>query len=80
MKPVHDDDIFIYKWGNNSKRATLKGRRCRVIAWGSLNSCLVKFLDNGQQEVVSRWALGKEKPWKELQDSYRLFEDTGSDY
>jgi hypothetical protein len=48
---------YRYAWGNNPKRATLKGRRCRVVTRGSLGSCLVEFVDNGQREVVSRRAL-----------------------
>jgi hypothetical protein len=48
---------YIYAWGNNPKRATLKGRRCRVVIRGSFGSCLVEFLDKGQREVVSRRAL-----------------------
>lgn len=77
---MYDDGIFTFAWGNNPKRSTLKGRRCRVVAWGSLNSCLVKFLDNGQTEIVSKWALRKEKPWKDSLDSETLFENIGSDY
>lgn len=50
------DTVYIYTWGNNPKRATLKGRNCRVIARGALNSCLVKF-ENGQREIISRNAL-----------------------
>lgn len=46
----------VYAWGNNEKRATLKGRQCRVLAAGSLRSVLVEFED-GQTEIVSRRAL-----------------------
>jgi hypothetical protein len=45
-----------YVWGNNPKRATLKGRACRVLARGSLQSVMVEF-ENGQREVVSFRAL-----------------------
>lgn len=48
---------YIYCWKNNLKRTTLKGRRCRVIARGSLNSALVEFVDDGQREIISRNAL-----------------------
>lgn len=41
-----------YAWRNNSKRATLYGRHCRIVARGSLNSILVEF-ENGQREIVS---------------------------
>ena len=46
----------VYVWGNNAKRATLKGRRCRIVARGRMNSILVEF-ENGQREVTSRWAV-----------------------
>lgn len=42
-----------YAWRNNSKRLTLYGRKCRVIAWARMNSCLIEF-ENGQKECVSR--------------------------
>ena len=51
---------YIYTWGNNPKRLTLKGRKCRVIARGSLNSVGVEF-ENGQREVISRYALRRVK-------------------
>ena len=51
------EPIYNYAWDNNAKRATLKGRRCRVVARGTMSSCLVEFIDNGQREVVSRRAL-----------------------
>ncbi len=50
-------NVYRYAWGNNAKRATLRGRLCRVLARGRMNSCLVEFTDNGQREVVSRNAL-----------------------
>ena len=51
---------YIYRWGNNEKRATLQHRTCRVLARGTMNSALVEF-ENGQREVISRNALRKEK-------------------
>lgn len=54
------DVTYIYTWGNNPKRATMKGRRCKVLARLALNSCVIEF-ENGQKEVVSRNALRKEK-------------------
>ncbi len=51
---------YIYNWANNDKRKTLKGRKCRVIYRGRMNSCLVEF-ENGQKEVISRNALKKVK-------------------
>jgi hypothetical protein len=53
---------YVYAWGNNPKRATLKGRKCRLVASGTFNSCLVEFVDNGQREVVSRRALQRMSP------------------
>lgn len=49
--------LCVYAWGNNAKRATMKGRHCTVIARGRKNSCLIQFLDNGQREIVSRYAV-----------------------
>jgi hypothetical protein len=45
--------IMKYRWGNNEKRKTLKGRDCRVLAKGAKGSILIEFLDNGQKEIVS---------------------------
>ena len=42
-----------FRWGNNKKRKTLKGRECKVIARGKMNSILIEF-KNGQREIVSR--------------------------
>ena len=50
--------LYRYCWGNNPKRATLKGRLCKVVARLALNSCVVEF-ENGQREVISRNALKK---------------------
>ena len=49
--------IYVYTWGNNPKRKTLKGRQCRVLARGTMNSAMVEFIDNGQREVISRNAI-----------------------
>lgn len=51
------EHLYRYSWGNNSKRRTMKGRICRVLCRGSMNSALIEFVDNGQREVVSRYAL-----------------------
>jgi len=53
------EQTYAYAWGNNSKRATLKGRTCRVLARLKKNSIVIEFLDNGQQEVTSRYAIRK---------------------
>jgi hypothetical protein len=49
---------YFYRWKNNSKRAELYGKRCRVILRTIRNSALVEF-ENGQKEVISRNALRK---------------------
>ena len=49
---------YIYTWGNNAKRATLKGRRFKVLARGTFNSRLAQFED-GQREIISGNALKK---------------------
>jgi len=51
---------YRYHWRNNSKRATLYGRTCRVLCRLSRNSAVVEF-DGGQREVVSRNALRRER-------------------
>lgn len=53
------EQLYEYRWGNNEKRKTMKGRICRVDARGKMNSCGIKFIDNGQEECVSRNALRK---------------------
>ncbi len=45
---------MIYRWGNNSKRATMKGRECEIIARSKrMGSICIEFLDNKQREIVS---------------------------
>lgn len=51
---------YIYVWGNNEKRITMKGKRCRILAFGALNSRLVEFED-GSREIISGNALRKVK-------------------
>lgn len=52
---------YRYAWKNNSKRATLFGRRFRVIhRFRAGNSALVEFED-GQREVISRNAIRRVK-------------------
>ena len=48
-------EIMKYRWGNNSKRVTMKGRECKVIARGRMNSICIEF-GNGQREIVSRYS------------------------
>jgi hypothetical protein len=44
----------VYVWGNNPRRAELKGRRCEIVARGSMGSVLIRFLDTGETVVTSR--------------------------
>lgn len=44
---------MVYRWGNNPKRAAMKGRECKIIARGKMNSICIEF-NNGQREIVSR--------------------------
>ena len=48
---------YVYAWGNNARRAQLKGRRCVVEARGALGTVLVRFLDTGERVTTSRRAL-----------------------
>ena len=53
---IGGDIKYKYCWGNNPKRAAMKGRMCRIIATGKMGSALIEF-DNGQREISSRRAL-----------------------
>jgi hypothetical protein len=50
----------VYAWGNNPVRKRLKGKRCRVLAYGAKNSVLLEFMD-GERIVTSRYAIRKQK-------------------
>lgn len=58
------DYPYYYTWKNNIKRRTLYKRRCRILAKGAKNSCLVEF-ENGQREVISRNAIRKVRKIRE---------------
>jgi hypothetical protein len=49
--------LYRYSWGNNPKRATMKGRTCILLGTMALGSAYIEFTDNGQREVISRRAL-----------------------
>lgn len=51
-----EDFPHVYAWGNNEKRAALKGRRCRILARGRMRSILVEF-ENGEKVVTSERAV-----------------------
>jgi hypothetical protein len=45
-------------WRIKTRLPERKGQRCRVLARGKLNTCLVEFTD-GTRVVTSRWAVRK---------------------
>lgn len=47
--------VYIYRWNRMGR----KGQRCVVLARGTMNSCLVEFMD-GFKAVTSRNALRKD--------------------
>jgi hypothetical protein len=54
---------YIYRFGSHKTklgrwRLRYKGRRCKVLVRGRMNSCLVEF-ENGEQANCSRNALRK---------------------
>lgn len=49
--------VYVFSWGNTPERASLKGRRCRILARGAKGTVLVEFEDSGQRETVSFRAL-----------------------
>jgi hypothetical protein len=51
---------MVYRWGNNTRRAELKGRLCRVLATGRKNTILVEF-ENGERVTTSRFAIREKK-------------------
>jgi hypothetical protein len=59
--PLPDElPVMVYIWGNNPRRAELKGRRCVVLARGAMGSVLVQFLDTGEKVVTSRRAVRRD--------------------
>lgn len=49
---------YRYRWGNNPRRAELKGRLCVVEAVGTKNTVLIRFLDTGERVTTSHRAIG----------------------
>lgn len=49
-------EVYVYAWGNNARRAELKGRRCRIVARGRMRTVLVEFED-GERVTTSLRAL-----------------------
>jgi len=54
---LRDIPVYVYAWGNNERRAQLKGRQCIVVARGALGTILVRFLDTGEQVTTSHRAI-----------------------
>lgn len=56
-KPQRELDFpYTFGWGNNSRRADLKGHACRVLTKGRMRSCLIEF-ENGERIITSQRAL-----------------------
>ena len=58
------EQFYRYVWGNKKTsvgrhRLRFKGRKCKVIAWGVLNSVEIEFIDNSERLCCSRNALRK---------------------
>lgn len=56
---MSNEQLYVFCWGNNPQRALMKGRRCRVLCRGKMNSCKIEFIDSGHTACVSRNALRK---------------------
>ena len=54
------EKVYRYAWGNNPVRAALQGRRCAVIARGAMGSVMIRMLDTGEKQIVSRRALRRD--------------------
>jgi hypothetical protein len=50
--------LYEYRWGNNIIRAKLKGKKCRILARGKMNTCMIEFED-GERHTISLNALRK---------------------
>jgi len=51
------DQRYVFRWGKY--RPEWKGRICRVLARGSMNTAMVQFEDNNELAIISRNALRK---------------------
>jgi len=49
--------VYVYTWGNNPRRAELKGRRCVIEAKGKMGTILVRFLDTNERVTTSHYAV-----------------------
>ena len=49
--------VYVYAWGNNARRAELRGRDCVVEARGAMRTILLRFLDTGERVTTSARAV-----------------------
>lgn len=56
-KITTEDQVYVYAWANNERRAELKGRECIVLVRGGKRTVLVQFLDTGEKVTTSERAL-----------------------
>ena len=52
-----EEPLYTFVWGNNPRRAELRGRRCRVLARGRMGTVLVEFPDTGERVTTSHRAI-----------------------
>lgn len=50
-------DAYVYAWGNNERRAALKGRPCVVLARGRMRTVLIQMVDTGEKLTTSARAI-----------------------
>jgi hypothetical protein len=49
--------VYVYAWGNNERRAQLRGRECVIEARGAMRTILVRFLDTDERVTTSARAV-----------------------
>jgi hypothetical protein len=52
-----NETLYVYLWGNNPRRAQLRGRQCRILARGRMNTVLIELVDTGERVTTSSRAL-----------------------
>ena len=60
--PIDELPVMVYVWGNNPRRAELRGRPCVVLARGRMNTILAQFLDTGEKVTTARHAVRPAPP------------------
>lgn len=53
------EQLYVFRWDRPALQG-YKGKLCRVLVRGKMNSCMIEFLD-GKRSIVSRNALRKAK-------------------